>query len=404
MSRLARLGGLLQEGSLYGLLFLLPFSKAAVEIAFGVLLCGWLLERIAAGRRVPSVWTSPPYRPLLIGIGLYLAACALSIPASTHPAASLRALISKWLEYLLFLVIVADTVQQPRVARRGLTVLLASSVLVVLESVAQEFWGKGLIRGYPLLTYERMTGPYENPIDLATYLMVVIVVLLGMLRSARGGLRWALGVLLTLLIGCFARTEALGAWIGLAAGLAAVVALDPSWRRAAALALGSVALAAAAALVWVGRLGSVVAWDEIGKVDRWDMWQAALGMIRDRPILGHGLNTFMANYLAYWVGGEQQPRYAHNCYLQVAAETGVIGLAAFLMLLGALFGALVRGASRLAPNDRPVGVGLIGALVAFAVQAALDTNFYSLRQAALFWALAGLSLGLLQRREASWRS
>jgi inositol transport system permease protein len=62
----------LQRGALYVLLFLLPFSKAAIEICFPVLLLGWLLEHAPTGWR-SSLWRSPPARWLLIALGGYLA-------------------------------------------------------------------------------------------------------------------------------------------------------------------------------------------------------------------------------------------------------------------------------------------------------------------------------------------
>jgi len=133
------------------------------------------------------------------------------------------------------------------------------------------------------------------------------------------------------------------------------------------------------------------------------MWQAAIGMIRDRPLLGHGVNTFMANYLDYWVGGERLPRYAHNCYLQVAAETGVLGLAAFLGLLGTLFRRVMDGLDEVGPGQHRMLLGLCGALVAFAIQAGLDTNFYALRQVVLFWVVAGLAVGLAEQGRAGPR-
>jgi putative inorganic carbon (HCO3(-)) transporter len=118
-------------------------------------------------------------------------------------------------------------------------------------------------------------------------------------------------------------------------------------------------------------------------------------------VLGHGLNTFMAHYLDYWVGGQRLPRYAHNCYLQVAAETGILGLAAFLWLLGALGARLFRALRGLPSKDRLLLSGVCAGLLAFVVQAGIDTNFYSLRQAALFWTLAGLALGVSER---GWRA
>jgi len=91
------------------------------------------------------------------------------------------------------------------------------------------------------------------------------------------------------------------------------------------------------------------------------------------------------------------PRYAHNCYLQVAAETGFVGLAAFLALLGMLFWHLIRRAMRSEAQLAILLPGFIGGLLAFVVQAGVDTNFYSLRQAALFWVLAGVAVGLSEQ-------
>jgi O-antigen ligase len=141
-----------------------------------------------------------------------------------------------------------------------------------------------------------------------------------------------------------------------------------------------------------------VSLSDVGTKDRVFMWQTAWHMIQDRPVLGHGINTFMANYLTYWVGGEQQPRYAHNCYLQMAAETGLVGLAAFLWLLWLAFARMGRALTRApASGDRTILAGLVAGLLAFAIQAGYDTNFYAMRQVAIFWVLAGLAVGLSAR-------
>jgi putative inorganic carbon (HCO3(-)) transporter len=105
----------------------------------------------------------------------------------------------------------------------------------------------------------------------------------------------------------------------------------------------------------------------------------------------------MSNYLKYWVGGEQQPRYAHNCYLQVAAETGLVGLAAFLWLLWSLMSQLAKAAFKTSLKEHVILLGCFAGLLAFLIQSAVDTNFYSLRQAALFWVVSGLAIGLAQQ-------
>lgn len=92
----------LQHGSLYALLLLLPFSKASVEISFGLLLISWLIERFSPTTRAETVWCSPRLRPLAWAIGIYLLVCAVSVVVSDVPSLSLRGLVRKWLEYLVY--------------------------------------------------------------------------------------------------------------------------------------------------------------------------------------------------------------------------------------------------------------------------------------------------------------
>ena len=394
----------LQQGSLYVLLFLLPFSKAIVSIAFGLLLLGWVLERWNPATRNHTVWASPRLRPLALAIGAYLAVCVLSIAVSDFPMLSLHG-IRKWARALLSCMLIVEIATQPRVVGRGLKVLAWSSFCVAIVALVQEVLDAllrkeiihGILGEHPAHAFGRMTGPYENPIDLATYLMVLIPVLLGFLTGCRGWRRLGVWALLLTLTVCLARTEAFGAWLGLGiGGLVLVGCGTVATRRRGLILLLVGGFLGLAFLQSTGRVREIVSPSEIGKTDRWVMWQAALGMIRDRPILGHGVNTFMANYLRYRVGGERQPRYAHNCFLQVAAETGILGLATFLWLLGALAWLWWRAVHALKeqPHSREILLGLGAGLLAFLAQSAIDTNFYSLRQAALFWTLAGLVVGM----------
>jgi len=401
MNRAGRVGKRIQEGSLYVLLFLLPFSKASVEISFGFLLLGWLVERFNPSTRSQTLWRFRPLRCLAWAVGAYLVVCALSVTVSDFPMKSIRGFTDKWLEYLLFFVIVADIARRPSVIRRSLTVLAWSSLCVAIYAIIQDVTVAGRYSLHPASGYGRMTGPYENPIDLATYLMVLVPVLLGCAFRKRGLKRVSLWALLLVLVGCLARTEAFGAWVGLWMGLAVMAAGNRvMWQFGLMAMIGSLIMGGVS-LLWTGRLRDLASLAEIGKVDRWAMWQAAIGMIRDRPILGHGVNTFMAKYLDYWVAGERMPRYAHNCYLQVAAETGLIGLAVFLWLLWCLFSVIRAGLRQSRSEESVLLAGFLGGLFAFVVQAGLDTNFYALRQAALFWVLAGLAVGLSEQIRAS---
>ena len=92
--------------------------------------------------------------------------------------------------------------------------------------------------------------------------------------------------------------------------------------------------------------------------------------------------------------------YAHNCFLQMAADTGVIGLGGFLYLLFVFFKSSISRAVKLKDKFYKVFVlGLLAGILAFLMHSFFDTNLYSLPLAALFWFALGLSGAILKVNE-----
>ena len=383
-----------QRGVFYLLAFMVPISKAVIEVAFLLLLIGWLVEHLPDGWR-SSVWRGRGGRWCLAALGAYVGICALSILTSTYPRLSLHGFINKTLEWALYFVIAADVAKEPGVAKRCLLIMMASAFVVSLDGVVQEVFGIDVLLGHRRF-YHAMTGPYENPIDLATYLIVLIPIVFSQWADSPKGRRRVQGFLALFLLGCLIRTESQGAWLGLFGGFCVFALLRKTVRKMALVLCLSLVVCGGLYLQSQGRLMKRMQLEDSGKRERVYMWRSAWHMVKDRPLLGQGLNTFMANYLKYWVGGEQQPRYAHNCFLQITAETGIAGLMTFLALLGTMLWSWWK-ALRWRPDQRQATSMILGigtGLIAFLIQSAFDTNFYALRQAALFWVLAGVATGL----------
>ncbi len=399
----ARFLDIFEEATLYLLLFLLPFSIAAVETGSGLLIIVWIFRRLHPKMQAQTIWFEPRLRTLLLSVVVFLLVGAVSIIRSDYPKISVEGFVGKWLEYLLLLIVLADLGHRPKVIERTAWACSASALFVVIECATQEWFGKGVFRGYSVGVYSRMTGPYHNPIDLATYFSFIILFLIGYAVVSKRPIRWMVWTAVFLGLLCFARTVALGAWIAFAMAMGLVfVPADRLLKRCAFLLLSFLVLGAGFFLYRTGVAPTVLSLSDTGTTDRWAMWRSAVFMIHDRPFFGHGINTFMANYLRYWVGGERMPRYAHNCYLQLAAETGLVGLGAFLAVLGGLTAQWVHAYKKQRDLiQRRLSLGLAAGLCAFAIHAAVDTNFYSLRQAALFWIFAGLTVGFSFRSSLS---
>jgi O-antigen ligase len=71
--------------------------------------------------------------------------------------------------------------------------------------------------------------------------------------------------------------------------------------------------------------------------DRAFLVDAGLKMIRDHPVTGVGLNSFRPAYPLYAQltphGHRDKPTHAHNIYLELTAETGLVGLAGLLLAI-----------------------------------------------------------------------
>ncbi|HEY3128273.1 MAG TPA: O-antigen ligase family protein [Acidobacteriota bacterium] len=116
------------------------------------------------------------------------------------------------------------------------------------------------------------------------------------------------------------------------------------------------------------------------------MFAVTWHLARERPLIGHSLNSFETDFYAaklrYRAGQqismpgsiESTPRQAHNEYLQVWAELGIIGLISLLATLGSVLYVGFRGI--VSSQDFEVRCLLIAALSAFAVVIISSLSFF----------------------------
>jgi putative inorganic carbon (HCO3(-)) transporter len=103
--------------------------------------------------------------------------------------------------------------------------------------------------------------------------------------------------------------------------------------------------------------------------------------IQDFPFTGTGLGTFRRVapllYPLFLIGSELDIGHAHNVFLQVALDLGLLGLVAYLALI---ISAIWIG-WRLARSRSEwgwLGLGIVGALVAFHIYGLTDAVALSL--------------------------
>lgn len=94
---------------------------------------------------------------------------------------------------------------------------------------------------------------------------------------------------------------------------------------------------------------------------RFNQAQAAVEAFIDAPVLGHGFGTF--SVLSPGYSGQEVLTSAHNAYLKLAAEQGLLGLSLFVAFLTAIAHALWRAG--LGPWS--AGLAVVGVIAAFSM-------------------------------------
>jgi putative inorganic carbon (HCO3(-)) transporter len=127
-------------------------------------------------------------------------------------------------------------------------------------------------------------------------------------------------------------------------------------------------------------------------VSRVHLWQAALRMLRDHPILGTGMFGFARSIQPYRGGVyEENLIYPHNLVLDMWTETGLLGVVSFGWLLVQTFRISWRGWTSGPPSWRPIQLGIVLAMTAVVVHGLVDVSYFKNDLALEFWTFLGLA-------------
>ena len=118
------------------------------------------------------------------------------------------------------------------------------------------------------------------------------------------------------------------------------------------------------------------------------LWSEAILLIFSRPILGHGLSSF----------GSYFREEAHNDYLRVAFETGLIGLGAHLWILVSLLRRTIYAYKRISMQYfKSLALGFISVFLAYMTIMLTDNLMRSLVIQWYFWIFAGVACSSLYK-------
>lgn len=361
------------------------------QLAFALLLVTWTGRRIAYGHMLVRLHWTPLYIPILlftvvIGINIFY---AQSLAAWVTEAL-------KWIVVLLTVALVLDVSRNNRLWEWIVFGLVLAGLGNALVGIYIFFGGSGADHLIVNQRFFRAFGTFGQPNPFGGFLGLLAP--LAIMATYGYGLRaWhqRFADARTILICVFYALAAViivlgvllswsrGAWLGLVIALTVVLFAAPRrlWQGTMLLAMAAVVIG----LLWtsgrlpstiVDRLGSVtrelftlsdvrgvdISIENYAVIERLAHWQAAMNMTRAHPFTGVGLGNFEIVYDSYrLLSWEMSLGHAHNYYLNVLAETGIIGLAVHLFVFMNLLW-FTWYTTRVHPDElsRAVAVGLLG--------------------------------------------
>jgi O-antigen ligase len=356
-----------------------------MKIAGPIILLGWFLSL--------AIRREPPFRFDTFTVAMFVFLAWLGMSSfyaldSDEALSRFYTFVQLVVATLMFMSVV-DTV--PRIRGVFWSIVVWTSIATVA----------GLGRYYSGMS-RTVSGFGGDRNEFAIYANIAIVCTYVLYQSSKGRGRLLLSVILPILFLGLALTFSRMGVLAMMLSLLVVGYRIAREKRIAAV------LVALAILVLIVAVLPESFWARVGTIGpsmqgrretvgiRVDLWSMALQMIRDRPITGVGLGNFATASMRYAHGEYLMSRLvAHNAYISIAAETGLVGLCLFLAVHGvalkSFYRAMSVGTLLNAPSLKMMSIATEGCLFAI-MFSALSLNSEGLKYLWLFFGLAA-SLG-----------
>ncbi|MCC6832417.1 MAG: oligosaccharide flippase family protein [Thermoleophilia bacterium] len=397
------------------LALVIPAGEAVVAKGAGVILMvTWavaLRYRSSRGKYLGFVASNAPVVFLIVAFMGWLVA---SLLWSINTAASIDAIQRYALGFVLLGIVFTATFDRGAAIRVAGAFSLSGGLSTLLGLAMNRRGDEG-----------RFIGTFLDANEYAAFCVPSLLIAVALAASASTPLRRIAFLSTALLCGAgIVLSGSRGGIIAIGAALAVWIVFGGRWRVRVLVAsiavvfvlVGYIETAASPALRT--RIETVYKGQQFGTsagTGRADIWQVGLRVYRAHPAVGTGTGTFTdatPRYLAQ--AGlvrrldffTETPKVAHNMYLHLLVEVGIVGLALFGGLLLACVAAAIRAAWLFRRTgdvtmellSRTVAAGSVGLLVA--------DFFISAQYQRVLWILMGICLALygVARRQASVRA
>ena len=377
-----------------------PWAICTLELGATFCIVLWVGRELARGR--PVVYGNALFIPVgLFGVlvGVQLLAGLTAYWYVTWQSGLL------WAAYGMILFIATQCLRHTLLVRNVGLFLVTFGFLVALFAIVQQFTWNGLLYWVVPNRYGGMVyGPYVNHSHYAGLMemLVPLPLVFAMMTHWPKSLRVWFAFVALIMASTIFLSRSLGGMFAFAAQmviLGLIVAFRERSRLSALLLLMIVALLVGGLVLLspggiserIGRLQDPLA--QSGAGDRLAIVRDSLKMVKARPVLGWGLGTFpevypsfRSFYTNFFVNE------AHNDYIQLAVETGLVGFTIACWFIALIFrNGLRRTVHWRTDVCSAVTLAAMIGVSGILVHSLADFNLQIPANAALFFALAAVA-------------
>lgn len=308
---------------------------------------------------------------------------------------------ARFLSYLAFFFIIKYEINDYRRLKRLLQLFFLISALLSILGFIQYFTGVGLNEKFFVQqsfgATARVAATLDNPNSFGGFLILSLFPLLLLtINSRKPSAKGAYGLMALLVLTGIMFTFSRNAWLGVALGFV-VLALTYSLRLF--ILLGGVGALALFTPLLNRRLHDI--FNSSQNESRVKLWQTAVQMFKDHPLLGVGNGNYVSLYDSYiakypWLRYQNYHRFpSHNSYLKVFSELGIIGGAALIAFLVLALFRLKKLTKQLSDNFfKPVYVGCFASFIAFLFMNFSDNLLFVPKATTYFWLMLAIGEAL----------
>ena len=332
-----------------------------------------------------------------VPIVVFILAIIIATVTSLDPMGSFRDLAIH-LSALGLLFIMVNSVNSKNELNVMLTAFVFTATLVALYGIYQYLVGVELDPAWvdkainPDITI-RVFSVFGNPNILAEYLIMSIPVSVALFWNSKRLIKKLIFLLTSMiLVGTLVLTISRGGWIGFAFGIFVFMFLVEQRLLLLCIPAGVLSVFVLPQSI-INRIQTIGNLTDSSNAWRITTWQVTTDIIRDHWVAGVGFGyiPFKKTFETYI--RTMSTSHAHNTYLEIAAELGIVGIMLFIILIFVIYKyAIINSKKSKDKYIKIITAGLLGGIASLLFQGLVEHVLYMPKIIITFWIMIGFIL------------